>query len=141
MFLTFSGMLGHMVGESDRVRVAKYVVARRGSLGLTQEQLAERAGVTVKTIYNLEAGERWPQARTRGAIEGALRWRSGDLVRIGEGNEPTSVGEEADLDTVLKELEELNAYFADLKTDSGEKRRVALAFLRALYGENDRLQA
>lgn len=131
---------GRMAGELDRERAAKYVVARRGSLGLTQEQLAESAGVTVKTIYNLEAGERWPQARTRSAIEMALEWQSGDLVRIAEGHEPTPMpGKgEAGLDTVLRELEELNAYFADLQADSGDKRRVALAFLRALYGEPGR---
>ncbi|GAA2586149.1 helix-turn-helix transcriptional regulator [Actinomadura fulvescens] len=124
-----------MAGELDRERIAKYVVARRGSLGLTQEQLAERAGVTVKTIYNLEAGERWPQARTRSAIETALEWRSGDLVRVGEGLEPAR--QETDMTVVLRELEELNAYFADLQADSGDKRRMALAFLRALYGEPD----
>lgn len=129
-----------MAGELDRERVAKYVVARRGSLGLTQEQLAERAGVTVKTIYNIEAGERWPQARTRSVIEHALEWGSGDLVRIAEGAEPTAANgaAEAGLDAVLRELEELNAYFADLQADSGDKRRVALAFLRALYGEPGR---
>lgn len=129
-----------MAGLLDRERVAKYVVARRGALGLTQEQLAERAGVTVKTVYNLESGGRWPQARTRGAIEEALRWRAGDLVRIAEGQEPTpvQVGAEPDLDTVVRELRELESYFADLKADSGERRRMALAFLRALYGETGR---
>ncbi|WP_067482590.1 helix-turn-helix domain-containing protein [Actinomadura hibisca] len=123
-----------MAGELDRERVAKYVVARRGSLGLTQERLAERAGVTVKTIYNLETGERWPQARTRAAVEAALQWRAGDLVRVGEGREPAGA---APLGEALRELEELNAYFADLRTDAGDKRRMALAFLRALYGEPD----
>jgi transcriptional regulator with XRE-family HTH domain len=125
-----------MAGELDRERVAKYVVARRGSMGLTQEQLAERAGVTVKTIYNLEAGERWPQARTRSAIEAALDWRPGDLVRIGEGLEPAPSAS-ADMSAALRELAELNAYFADLQADPGDKRRMALAFLRALYGEPD----
>jgi transcriptional regulator with XRE-family HTH domain len=136
MFLNFSVMLGAMAGELDRHRVAKYVAARRGALGLTQEQLAERAGVTVKTIYNLESGERWPQARTRSAIELALAWRPGELVRIAEGAEPAPASS-VDGDGVsgpTRELAELNAYFADLQNDSGEKRRVALAFLRALYG-------
>lgn len=125
-----------MAGQLDRERVAKYVVARRGALGLTQEQLAERAGVTVKTIYNLESGGRWPQARTRGAIEEALHWRPGDLVRIAEGQEPTwAKPAEPDMDTVLRELRELESYFADLRADSGERRRMALTFLRALFGE------
>jgi transcriptional regulator with XRE-family HTH domain len=137
MFLNFSGIMRLMAGQLDRERVAKYVVARRGSLGMTQEQLAERAGVTVKTVYNLESAGRWPQARTRGAIEKALGWRSGDLTRVGEGGEPVpqAASEEPGMDTMLRELRELEAYFADLRADSGERRRVALAFLRALYGE------
>ncbi|WP_131739386.1 helix-turn-helix domain-containing protein [Actinomadura roseirufa] len=126
-----------MAGELDRERIAKYVAARRGSLGLTQERLAERAGVTVKTIYNLESGERWPQARTRSAIEDALQWRPGDLARIGEGREPLGVPSPAGADEALRELAELNAYFADLRADPGDRRRMALAFLRALYGEPD----
>ncbi|MBA9004556.1 helix-turn-helix domain-containing protein [Thermomonospora cellulosilytica] len=125
-----------MAEQLDRERVAKFVVARRGALGLTQEQLAERAGVTVKTVYNLESGGRWPQARTRGAIEGALRWRPGDLVRIAEGQEPTPVEPaEPDMDAVRHELRELESYFADLRADPGERRRMALTFLRALFGE------
>ncbi|GAA4105903.1 MULTISPECIES: helix-turn-helix domain-containing protein [Actinomadura] len=130
-------MLKRMGGELDRGRVAKYVVARRGALGLTQERLAERAGVTVKTVYNLESAERWPQARTRAAIEEALEWRPGDLVRIAEGGEPAPGrdGTPDEMAVALRELEELNAYFADLQADSGDKRRMALAFLRALYGE------
>ncbi|WP_158587939.1 helix-turn-helix transcriptional regulator [Actinomadura logoneensis] len=122
----------------DRERVAKYVVARRGALGLTQEQLAERAGVTVKTVYNLEAGGRWPQARTRGAIEAALLWRPGDLARVGDGAEPDeSDRREARGEEAVRELAELDAYFADLRTGGGDKRRMALAFLRALYNEPD----
>ncbi|MFC6929931.1 hypothetical protein ACFQHO_05970 [Actinomadura yumaensis] len=42
-----------------------------------------------------------------------------------------------DADRALRELGELNAYFADLRADPGDKRRMALAFLRALYGEPD----
>lgn len=72
----------------DRERVARYVIDRRGGLGLTQEELAERAGLDRKTIYHLESAERWPQVKTRGALEEALGWASGDLMRIAEGGEP-----------------------------------------------------
>ena len=137
MFRNVSVMLKRMNGELDRARVAKYVAARRGALGLTQERLAERAQVTVKTVYNLESAGRWPQARTRAAVEAALEWQPGDLMRIAEGDEPSAERGEAPDETVvtLRELEELGAYFAELQADSGEKRRMALAFLRALYGE------
>ncbi|WP_158088735.1 helix-turn-helix domain-containing protein [Thermoactinospora rubra] len=69
----------------DRARAAQFVIARRGELGLTQQQLAARAGVDVKTIYNLESGERWPQAATRGKIEKALGWVGGALEDIAAG--------------------------------------------------------
>ncbi|MBW8482232.1 helix-turn-helix domain-containing protein [Actinomadura parmotrematis] len=127
-------MLEGMAGELDRERVAKYVVARRGALGLTQERLAERAGVTVKTVYNLEGGGRWPQARTRSALEAALDWEPGDLGRIAEGGEPAGANGDGP-DGALRELDELAAYFTDLRDGPGDRRRIALQFLRALYGE------
>jgi transcriptional regulator with XRE-family HTH domain len=74
----------------DRERVARYVIDRRGGLGLTQEELADRAGLDRKTIYHLESAERWPQVKTRGALEEALGWASGDLIRIAEGGEPSN---------------------------------------------------
>lgn len=80
-----------MSRKLDRARVARYVEARRGVIGLTQRELAERAGVDIKTINNLESGERWPQVKTRAAVERELQWSTGDLLRIAEGNEPTSV--------------------------------------------------
>lgn len=78
-----------MSRQLDRERVARYVAARRGVLDLAQRDLAELAGVDVKTINTLESGERWPQATTRSKVELALQWISGDLQRIAEGGEPT----------------------------------------------------
>ncbi|TCZ74887.1 helix-turn-helix domain-containing protein [Flaviaesturariibacter aridisoli] len=40
--------------------------------GLTQEELAERSGVTVRTIQRIEGGETVPRAYTLKAIAGAL---------------------------------------------------------------------
>jgi transcriptional regulator with XRE-family HTH domain len=78
-----------MSRQGDRRRVARYVAARRGALGLSQEELATKAAVDTKTIYNLESGERWPQAKTRSKIEAALGWLDADMVHIAEGGEPT----------------------------------------------------
>lgn len=83
-----------MSRQADRRRrVARAVVARRGALGLSQEQLASRATVDPKTIYNLESGERWPQAKTRAKIEDALEWAEGDLDRIADGETPLAEDE------------------------------------------------
>ncbi len=67
---------------SDHQRAARGAVARRGELGLTQEELAVRAGVDIKTIGNFERRGRWPIARTRARIERALGWMPGELDRI-----------------------------------------------------------
>jgi transcriptional regulator with XRE-family HTH domain len=73
---------------TDLERVAEYVRARRGELGLTQQQLADRAGVDTGTVSALERGVTWPWARNRAAIARALGWPSGSLAAIGSGGEP-----------------------------------------------------
>jgi transcriptional regulator with XRE-family HTH domain len=60
--------------DEDLRRIGRAVAARRGELGLTQQDLADAAGIDLKTVYNLESGTRWPIARTRGAIAAALGW-------------------------------------------------------------------
>ena len=49
---------------------------------MTQSELGAAAGVTTKTIGNLESRGRWPIARTRAQIEEALGWPSGEMARI-----------------------------------------------------------
>lgn len=51
---------------------------------MTQQELADAAGVDIKTIGNLESRGRWPIARTRARIEKALGWEPGELQRIAE---------------------------------------------------------
>lgn len=85
-----------MSRQADRERVARYVAARRGSLGLSQEQLATKAGVDIKTLWNLETGDRWPQAKTRARIEAALGWDEGDILRLNRGL-PLAGEEESEL--------------------------------------------
>lgn len=96
----------------DRARAAQYVIARRGSLNLTREQLAELAGLDVKTIYNLESGERWPQAKTRGKIEKALRIDYGSLQAVAEGGEPLLLDQERE-----QPADPAAAYLEDFKDD------------------------
>src|ERR1700734_1228672 len=75
---------------NGRQRAARAVAARRGQLGMTQQELADAAGVDSKTIYNLESRGRWPIARTRALVEKALGWPVGEMQRIAEndGGEP-----------------------------------------------------
>jgi len=74
--------------RSRRDRVARYVARRRADLGLSQEALAERAGINPKTVLDLERGRRTASARTRQKIEGALGWAEGDLNHVANGGYP-----------------------------------------------------
>lgn len=59
-----------------------------GQLGLTQLQLAQRAGVDVSTLSTFFNGHHWPQARTRAKLEAALDWPVGTLQEIAAGGKP-----------------------------------------------------
>lgn len=58
--------------ETMRALMARKLIRRRVAAGLTQKQLAEAAGVTVKTISRLEAAEHKPQSATIDKIDTAL---------------------------------------------------------------------
>jgi len=75
-----------LVAKGDELRrVGRAVAARRGELGLTRQELADEAGVDLKTIYNLESGTRWPIARTRASVAAALGWTADALDGIAAG--------------------------------------------------------
>ena len=69
-------------GSEGRRAVASRVIDLRGELGLTQEGLAAKAGVSHRTIQNLEAGETWPQPVTLAAIARALEITAQDLREL-----------------------------------------------------------
>lgn len=72
----------------ERRRAGDAVEARRQELALTQHQLARRAHVASDRVGVIERAEEWPQTRTRKAIEAALGWREGTLLRIARGEDP-----------------------------------------------------
>jgi DNA-binding XRE family transcriptional regulator len=55
---------------------------------MTQQELADVAGVDLKTIYNLESGARWPIARTRAAVASSLGWDADALDLLASGAVP-----------------------------------------------------
>ena len=65
-----------------RRRAGLAAAARRGDMGMTQQQLADAAEADVKTIRDMERGRRWPIATNRAKIEAALGWPSGELERL-----------------------------------------------------------
>ena len=73
---------------TGRQRAALAVEARRGGLGMSREDLAAKAKIDPKTIYNLEKNGKWPIARTRARIETALGWPDGEMARIAADQQP-----------------------------------------------------
>jgi transcriptional regulator with XRE-family HTH domain len=73
----------NMVAMDDWGRVSGAVIDRRAELGLTQKGLALKAGVSERTVQNLEGGKR-PQPLIRGKLEKALGWEPGEFRRIAE---------------------------------------------------------
>lgn len=59
-------------GAEGRKALARLVVARRGELGMTQEEVAAKAGISGRSLQNLEAARTWPQAAKLAAIARAL---------------------------------------------------------------------
>lgn len=70
--------------------LADAVMAQRGRLGLTQEELAAKAGISVDTVQAIEHGHRTTfRTRTKAALEGALGWAPGSIDAIAAGGTPT----------------------------------------------------
>ena len=66
-----TGLVSERDGLPGRVRTARL------RLGLTQEALANRAGVDLRTVRNVERGVGVPRPRTLARIAGALEDGSG----------------------------------------------------------------
>ncbi|MBC8155587.1 MAG: helix-turn-helix transcriptional regulator [Bacteroidetes bacterium] len=54
------------------MNLRKLIAEKRKEKGLTQEELAERACVTIRTIQRLENGENTPRSHTLKAVVDAL---------------------------------------------------------------------
>lgn len=118
-------------------RVSGAVIARRAQLGLTQKELAAKAGVAERTVQNLEGGTQ-PQPLIRGKIEKALGWPAGEMMRMAAEPDPAPkpaippdvlavIKENYDADQqreIIAMLEELSAPRAGAPSGaSGEPRR------------------
>lgn len=72
------------------VRLAGEVTARRTQLGLTAQQLAERAGVKLNSVTRVEnASKPLPAQRTLDKLDQALGWQPGSSQRILGGGDPS----------------------------------------------------
>jgi transcriptional regulator with XRE-family HTH domain len=65
-----------------RQRLAAAVTARRDELRLTQGALARRAGVSERTVWDLEHGKRQPHPATLRAVLAALGMTLRDIAGL-----------------------------------------------------------
>lgn len=82
------------------VRLATAIRAAREARGLTQLDLAERAGVSEGSVQNLESGKprnRMPQTLTK--IEPLLGWATGSGRLILDGGNPIPLGADTSTET------------------------------------------
>lgn len=63
-----------VINPGDLNRMAGTFVRRRSMLGMTQEVLAEKAGVSLSTVAMIESGKRLPSLVTLLSIVSALDW-------------------------------------------------------------------
>lgn len=77
----------------DASALADRVVRRRLTLGITQQVLAERVGVSVTTVSRWENGHTRARGRKLVRLQGAL-WRGADAADAGDG-EPRAKAVEA----------------------------------------------
>lgn len=101
--------------ETGWVRVAKAIIQRRFELGMTQAELARRAGTTISTMSLLQRGQfkdgqrkKTLHQRTAYGVEVALGWKRDSIEKLlFDGAEPelTSEGEQqAQLSAENREL-------------------------------------
>ncbi|MFI5934725.1 helix-turn-helix domain-containing protein [Actinoplanes sp. NPDC051494] len=76
-------------GMADTQRLATYLVARRIQLGYRHRPaFAEAAGVSLRTLSDIENGLRVPSASTIAALDQALQWQPGSVRETLAGGEP-----------------------------------------------------
>lgn len=125
---------------SDWQRLAQLVVRRRGALGLTQVEVAQRGPLSLDRVQAIE-GMRSTRYRagTIAALERALEWRHGSVEAILAGGDPTPIegaaGEQAARqepppDDVRYDLSRLSA--TDEEAWLLEMREVSRRYLEAI---------
>jgi transcriptional regulator with XRE-family HTH domain len=74
-------------------QLARNIGRRRAELGITQVELARRAGLSVSEVSALESASREPLASTLQRLASGLDWNSSDLLDGVRWVEPRDGGE------------------------------------------------
>ncbi len=75
--------------EAAWVIMARDILRSRRKLGLTQEELAKRAGIRVETLCRLERGRHAPTIATMEKLDNALKKAEAQQAKKANGRKPT----------------------------------------------------
>lgn len=79
--------------ETPRQRLARLMDDRRSDLGLTWNEVADKAGVTREGLRRMRTGTGHIRSLTKRGIERALQWASGSVDQILAGGDPGIIRE------------------------------------------------
>lgn len=118
---------------------------RRLQLGLTWDDVADKAGITSAGLRAIRSGKNRGRELTRRKIDAALQWEAGTLDaifedRIDPGEAPETEGRAVDDDAPLTRGE-FRAYIALMQEPESELPEGALKKLRALGVDPERLKS
>jgi transcriptional regulator with XRE-family HTH domain len=83
------------ISKDRKRRLGEIVAHERARLRMSQQEFANRAKLSMRTVSNVEQGliSGRPSDKTKRGIEEALGWAEGDFVRVLGGGEPSEHGE------------------------------------------------
>ena len=105
--------------REDLERAGQAVAERRGQLHLTQHELAERAGIDVTTLREIERGvvpKRGRHRATLARLSDALEWEPDQIRLIAEGAPSPWRGNAEHLSAVMDAVTELRSLVGLLTT-------------------------
>lgn len=72
--------------DAAAAEAAAAFVERRKHLGVSQEQVRDKTGLSVSSLIDFEKARSWPRARTQALLEDVVGWAPGTLERLKAGS-------------------------------------------------------
>ena len=111
----------------DLIRIGQYIAGKRKALGLTQKQLAEKLGVSDKSVSKWERGVCLPDVSLYTKLCAALGITTEEIIAFGDGQNDIGMLQLAGIGVAMgNALDEVKAA-ADYVTDTVEADGLAHA--------------
>lgn len=101
--------------EANKKRLGELIQDGYKTAGLTRRSLSQKVGLSERSLYSLESGERVPREATQRRIEEVLMWRRGAIADV------LGLGPDADVSKVPLSFmqESKNSVWVDMPEESG----------------------